>query len=68
MLQSNQRYSAPFMMSPLVDDFGYLALGPAASAVLEGSYIPPPGTDEYARKLFDQLKMHSRCTQRSQDR
>jgi hypothetical protein len=48
------------MTSPLVDDFGYLALGPAASADLYGSYLPPPGTDVYARKLLAQLKMHSK--------
>ena len=33
--------ATPVMTSPLVDDFGYLAQGPATSAVLDGSYVPP---------------------------
>jgi hypothetical protein len=37
----SQTNDTPFMASPLVDDFGCLALGQAASAVLEGSYTPP---------------------------
>jgi hypothetical protein len=53
----SQTSSTPFMTSPLLDDFGYLALGPATAAVLDGSYVPPPGTDIYARKLLLELKM-----------
>jgi hypothetical protein len=47
------------MTSPLVDEFGYLAQGPATNAVLKGTYIPPPGTDPYAQKLLKELKMDS---------
>ena len=52
-----QTSSTPFMTSPLVNDFGYLTLGPATQAVLDGTYVPPAGTDIYARKLFPHLKM-----------
>jgi hypothetical protein len=45
------------MTSPLFEEFGYLAQGPATSEVLNGTYIPPPGTDIYARKLFQELRM-----------
>ena len=45
------------MTSPLVEDFGYLAQGPATTAVLNGSYVPPPGTDVYAQKLLRELHM-----------
>jgi hypothetical protein len=37
----SQTSSTPFMTSPLVDDFGYLAQGPSTLAVLEGTYAPP---------------------------
>jgi hypothetical protein len=45
------------MTSPLLDDFGYLAQGAATSAVLDGTYIPPPGTDIYAAKLLKELQV-----------
>jgi hypothetical protein len=35
----------------------HLAQGPATSAVLAGTYVPPPGTDIYACKLFRELQM-----------
>jgi hypothetical protein len=50
-----QSSTTPFMISPLVDDFGYLADTPAAAQVLNGTYQPPDGTDYYARLLLDQL-------------
>ena len=53
----SQTSSTPFMTSPLLEDFGYLAQGPAAVAVLDGSYVPPPGTDIHAQKLLLELKM-----------
>jgi hypothetical protein len=56
----SQTSSTPFMTYPLVDEFGYLAQGPATNAVLQGTYIPPPGTDPYAKKILKELKMDSR--------
>jgi hypothetical protein len=53
----SQTAGTPFMTAPLLDDFGYLAQGPATSAVLAGTYIPPLGTDIYACKLFRELQM-----------
>jgi hypothetical protein len=53
----SQTSDTPFMQSPLLKDFGYLAQGPATRLVLNDSYVPPPGTDVYARKLFRQLAM-----------
>jgi hypothetical protein len=53
----SQTESTPFMTSPLIDIFGYLAQGPAADSVLDGSFVPPPGTDPYAVKLLAELKM-----------
>jgi hypothetical protein len=52
-----QTADTPFMVSPLLEDFGYLARGPATAAVLDGTYTPPPGTDPYAIKLLRELRM-----------
>jgi hypothetical protein len=45
------------MQSPLLEDFGCLAQGPVTRQVLTGSYVPPPGTDLCATKLFRELVM-----------
>jgi hypothetical protein len=37
--------NTPFMISPLVDDFGYLADTVAGEQVQNGTYQPPDGTD-----------------------
>jgi hypothetical protein len=52
-----QTSETPFMTFPLLDEFRYLAQGHATSAVLDGTYIPPPGTDVHAQILLLQLKM-----------
>jgi hypothetical protein len=46
----------PFMCEPLVSDFGYRNNTPASQAVLEGTYVCPPGTDRFAALLIDKLK------------
>jgi hypothetical protein len=46
--QFRQANNTPCMKSPLVEDFGYLGIGDNARAVLDGTYVPPPGTSEYA--------------------
>jgi hypothetical protein len=53
----SQTAGTPFMTQPLLNDFGYLAQGAAISSVLDGTYLPAPGTDLYAIKLLKQLKM-----------
>jgi hypothetical protein len=51
----SQSRNTPFMTSPLVDDFGYLADTVAAGQVLQGCYQVPDGTKPYTRLLLDQL-------------
>ena len=57
MEENEQRFrqanDTPFMRSPLVEEFGYLGIGPNAEAVLNGTYVPPPGTDKYAAMLLE---------------
>jgi hypothetical protein len=53
----SQTSSTPFMTSPLFEEFRYLTQGPATSEVLSSTYIPPPKTEIYARKLFQELRM-----------
>ena len=55
--QFRQANDTPFMMSLLVEDFGYLGIGENTQAVLAGTYIPPPGTNKYAAMLLEQLKI-----------
>jgi hypothetical protein len=43
------------MISPLVEDFRYLADTTAAEQVLNRTYQPPDGTDCYTKLLLDQL-------------
>ena len=51
-----QAHDTPCLQEPLLSELGYLGDGPAAEAILNGNYIPPPGTDYYAKKLFPFLK------------
>jgi hypothetical protein len=44
------------MNEPLLSDFGYLGDMPAADAVLDGTYVPPPEVDEMTRKFLHHLK------------
>jgi hypothetical protein len=54
----SQCENTPMMQSPLRDDFGYLGVDkPAAQAVLDGTYQPPEGADEYACRLLKELPM-----------
>jgi hypothetical protein len=42
----------PPMTEPLLSDLGYLADTEAAAQILEGTYICPPGTDDYTRDFL----------------
>ena len=44
-------------MPSFLDDFGYLADTPAALVVIEGTYVPPIGTDPYLAELLSCLAM-----------
>jgi hypothetical protein len=42
----------PPMTEPLLSDLGYLADTEAAAQILEGTFICPPGTDDYTRDFL----------------
>ena len=46
---------APICKGKLRGDFGYMAITPAAAAVLDGTYICPEGTDDGTRDLFEEI-------------
>jgi hypothetical protein len=46
-----------FMVPPLLDDFGYLGIGPNAQSVMTGEYAIPPNVDPFTSKFIDQLQM-----------
>lgn len=52
-----QANNTPFMVSPLLDDFGYLPVGPNADRVLRGEYQPPPDANPYATRLLQHLQV-----------
>jgi hypothetical protein len=52
----NLTIQSPPMVSPLVDDLGYLGVLPACQNILDGTYVTPPGVDHYASQWLSQLK------------
>lgn len=50
-----QASQTPFMVPPLLDDFGYLGIGPNAQSVMTGEYVTPPNVDPFTSKFIDQL-------------
>eukprot|EP00978_Attheya_sp_CCMP212_P016413 scaffold42991_cov59-Attheya_sp.AAC.1 len=46
---------SPPMVPPLVHNLGYLGVGQACQAILDGSYIPPPGVNKYAGQWLSHL-------------
>ena len=51
----HQTQDTPFMQAPLLQDFGYLGLGPHADAVIQGTYHPHPDVDPYTKKFIAHL-------------
>ena len=49
----------PSLMPSFLDDFGYLADTPAALSVIDGTYVPPVGTDPYLVELLSCLAILS---------
>jgi hypothetical protein len=47
---------SPFLQEPLLSEFGYLGDSPNTDAVLDGTYVPPPGTDYYASLLLQHMQ------------
>lgn len=44
------------MTGPLAAEIGFLGTSPACRDILNGTYTPPPGTDQYTSKYFDHLR------------
>ena len=55
LLHHQQCQDTSFMTSPLLDNFGYLANKLFAWQVIDGSYIAPSGTSEFAIEFLDTL-------------
>jgi hypothetical protein len=57
-LRQQQCTQIPFQMAPLLDIIGYLMdNNEIAQEVMDGTFIPPEGTDEVAIELLKTLKM-----------
>ncbi len=50
-----QAKEAPICSGKLFDNFGYVANTPASKAVLDGTYQPPPNSDQATAELFDKI-------------
>jgi hypothetical protein len=44
------------MQEPLLSDLGYLGTTAECNQILEGTYNPPTGTNEYTRELLQHMK------------
>ena len=56
-IQQEQSLDTPFMMEPLLSDFGYLANEENVKKISEGVYTPPEGTCPYTIEFIETLKM-----------
>ena len=43
------------MQPPLLPIVGYLADGPAVPSILDGTFVPPPGVDQYSLEFIQEL-------------
>ena len=50
-------HQTPFTVDPLKSIFGYLGNDAPVDQVLQGTFEPPEGTDQYTRKLLLEMKM-----------
>ena len=46
------------MVSPLVNELGYLGVGDAANAITEGNYAVPPGCDDTTQAVLNSLEKY----------
>jgi hypothetical protein len=46
------------MQEPLLSDLGYLADTPAAEQILNGTYVCPPGTDNFTWDFLACMNVH----------
>jgi hypothetical protein len=50
----------PFLQEPLLSYIGYRAELEGADQILDGCFVPPPGTDKYACELIREMEMPER--------
>ena len=56
--RQQQCIGTPFMMTPLLEEFGYLADNQDnVKSVLEGTYVPPESSCKYAKEFIETLKI-----------
>jgi hypothetical protein len=55
-----QASHTPFMLPPLLGDFGCLGIGPHAHSVMHGKYETPPDVDQYTAKFIAHLHMEAK--------
>jgi hypothetical protein len=53
--QYTQAKEAPICSGKLFGNFGYVANTPASKAILDGTYQPPPNSDQAMAELFDKI-------------
>ena len=51
----SQASNTPFLQPPLAAQVGQIGIGPGATAILDGMFHVPNGTDEWAVKLIPHL-------------
>ena len=56
-IRQEQCKDTPFMIPPLLQDFGYTSYEDNTQRVLDGEYVPPEGTCPYAAEFIDTLRM-----------
>jgi len=52
-------HGSPFLIDPLTPLVGPFGMGPAAQAILQGTFVCPPGVDEDTRKYIKALQFPS---------
>jgi hypothetical protein len=55
--QFRQASNTPFLSDPLAPLVGHMGFGPAAEDILQGTFVAPAGTDEYAALLLKHMRM-----------
>ena len=63
----NQASDTPFLQEPLLSMVGPLGTGPAAEAILSGTFEVPDDIDVHTAKFIKQLRRPSNATQMSLD-
>jgi hypothetical protein len=51
------------MTGALQEDVGWAGIGPEVCMMLDGTYEPPEGVDEYTKQLIKQFRKNSKATE-----